>query len=110
MFIGLAGLVLSVLQRRQPPAVWTDDAARLDRMLEALAVAVTALWAAEAGLRELRRPAPVRLTWKATRRPVAAPAGTVAGDAIVGRVTRLRLHGHLDEVAEKFLALPYRVS
>ena len=58
-------------------------------------------------MRSLRRPAPLPLHWLTTERPVAAPAATVVGGAVVGRPVQLRFHGLLDEVAEKFLALPH---
>jgi hypothetical protein len=109
ILISLAGLVVAILQLlRQPPAAPVDEAARLDRAAETLAQAVRAQWQAEAGLRALRRPAPLRLTWASTSRPVAAPAETITGATLTGRVVRLRLHGHLGEVADKFLALPHR--
>jgi NACHT domain len=115
MFIGLAGLVVSawslrvaILELRQPPGVSGDDAVRLDRAADALATAVSAQWEAEVGLRALRRPEPLRLRWSTSVRPIGDSPAVVAGTAIVGRVVQLRLHGDLDEVAEKFLALPHR--
>jgi NACHT domain len=115
MTIALAGLALTIWQLRialrqgLPPSVApVDDAARLGQAAEKLAKAVTDQWEAEAALRALRRPAPLQLAWSTTDRPVAAPAETIVGDTITGRAVRLRLHGHLDEVAEKFLALPHR--
>ena len=98
----------AVLQLRRPPPVPADDQLALDRAAELLAAAVHAQWQAEAGLRGLRRPAPLQLAWIGTTRKVAAPAHTIAATAITGRVVRLRLHGHLEEVADKFLALPHR--
>jgi hypothetical protein len=113
--VGLAGALLAIpqsraaiLELRRPPAVPADDQAMLERVPERLASAVRAQWQAEAGLRGLHRPEPLRLAWMATTRPVTAPAHTVTAGTIAGRVVRLRLHGHLDEVADKFLALPHR--
>ena len=77
---------------------------RLDRAADTLAEAVRLQWEAEAGLRELRQPAPLQLRWETTDRPVAVPIASVAGGAIPGRVVRLR--GHLDQVADRYLALP----
>jgi TPR repeat protein len=109
MFIGLAGLAATILQMvRQSQAAPVDEATRLARAAKQLAKLVAAQWRAEAGLRALRRPAPLRLTWASTTRPVAAPAHTIAGPAFPGRLVRLHLRGHLDEVADKFLALPQR--
>jgi hypothetical protein len=113
LFVGLASLVVSlvslrvaILQLRQPAAAVVDDPARLDRAADALATAVKAQWDAEAGLRALRQPAPLRLRWSTTDRPVAVPLAGVAGGTIPGRVVRLR--GHLDQVADNYLALPHR--
>jgi hypothetical protein len=115
MVIGLASLVVSgvslrvaILQLRRSPVAPIDDTARLDQATDALATVVTAQWEAEAGLRALNRPEPLRLTWSSTARPVAAPAEAIAGTTITGRVVRLRLRGPLDEVADKYLALPHR--
>jgi NACHT domain len=115
MLISLAGLVVSawslrvtILQSRQPPTTPVDEDARLDAAATRLAEGVTAQWEAEAGLRALRWPTPLRLAWESTARPVAAPAETITGAPVTGRVVRLRLRGHLDEVADKFLALPHR--
>jgi hypothetical protein len=108
--IGLAGLVLGVVsfreQRRQAAAKGEDDSARLNRAADTLAEAVKLQWEAEAGLRALRQPAPLQLRWETTGRPVAVPIASVAGGAIPWRV--VRLHGHLDQVADRYLALPYQ--
>jgi NACHT domain len=106
--ISAASLGFSILQRHQAPASdAADEAKRLDRAAETLAQAVRQQWEVEAGMRSLRRPAPLPLHWLTTERPVAAPAATVVGGAVVGRPVQLRFHGLLDEVAEKFLALPH---
>ncbi|HEX2159201.1 MAG TPA: NACHT domain-containing protein [Actinomycetes bacterium] len=113
--VGVVGALLAIpqsraaiLELRRPPAVPADDQAALESAAERLAAAVRAQWQAEAGLRGLHRPEPLRLTWTATARPVAAPAHTITAGIVAGRVVRLRLHGHLDEVADSFLALPHR--
>jgi NACHT domain len=115
MLIGLAGLVISAwslrVTIRQAPhssATPVDEATRLDRAAEQLAGAVAGQWQDKAGRLALHRPAPLRLTWATTARPVAAPAHTIAAGTLTGRVVRLHLQGHLDEVADKFLALPQR--
>jgi hypothetical protein len=96
------------LQQRSSAPGLLDEATRLNQAAQTLAVAVKAQWEAEAGTRGLRRPRPLRLYWTTSNRPVAAPAEVVAGPTVGGRVVRIRLHGSLDEVAEKFLALPHR--
>ena len=113
--VALAAVVMAIpqsraaiIQLRQPSGMPSVDQAVLDRAAEQLATAVRAQWHAEVGLRGLHRPEPLRLAWTASTRPVAAPAHTVTGATIAGRVVRLRLHGHLDEIADRFLALPRR--
>ena len=113
--VGVVGALLAIpqsraaiLELRRPPAVPADDQATLESAAQRLAATVRAQWQAEAGLRGLHRPEPLRLTWTATARPVAAPAHTITAGIVAGRVVRLRLHGHLDEVADSFLALPPR--
>jgi hypothetical protein len=112
MVISLAGLVISAwslwITMRPPPAVLVDEAAQLTQAAERLATAVRTQWLDEAGMRALLRPAPLRVRWASTVRSVAAPPETIAGAPVTGRVVRLRLHGHLDEIADKYLALPHR--
>jgi hypothetical protein len=107
--ISAASLGFSILQQRQASAADTaDNTEQRNRAVETLAEAVRQQWETEAGMRSLRRPAPLRLHWVTTERPVAAPTATVIGGAVAGRPVHLRFHGHLGEVGEKFLALPYR--
>jgi hypothetical protein len=107
--ISAASLGFNILQRRQALTVdAADKTAQQDRAAATLAEAVRQQWETEAGTRGLRRPAPLRLHWLTTERPVAAPAATIIGRAVAGRPVQLRLHGRLDEVGEKFLALPDR--
>jgi hypothetical protein len=113
--LGIAAVLMAIpqaraaiLQLHQSPAVLADDQAVLDRAAERLATAVRTQWQAEAGLRGLHRPEPLRLAWTATTRTVTAPVHTITAGTIAGRVVQLRLHGHLDEVADRFLALPHR--
>jgi len=115
LVVGLAGVLLALPQSRAAIVQLchtrmevAGDAALLDWAAEQLVVAVQAQWDAEAGLRSLRRPEPLRLAWRSTTRPVTAPAHTITGATVAGRVVRLRLHGQLDEVADKYLALPHR--
>lgn len=107
--ISAASLGFNILQRRQAPTSdAADKTAQHYRAAATLAEAVRQQWETEAGTRALRRPAPLQLRWLTTDRPVAAPAATIIGRAVVGRPVQLRLHGQLDEVGEKFLALPHR--
>ncbi len=80
-----------------PPAAHPPAAAvKLDRAAWDLARAVNAQWTAEAETRSVRRPAPVRVRWAATGRPVSAAAPE--------RIPR----GDITDVAAKFktLAVP----
>jgi hypothetical protein len=110
VLVSAASLVFNILQRRQASAAHAiDEAAQRDRAAETLAEAVQRQWQEEARVRGLRRPAPLRLHWLTTDRPVAASAATIVGGTVGrGRATRVRLHGHSEEVGEKFLALPHR--
>ncbi|HZD74242.1 MAG TPA: NACHT domain-containing protein [Actinomycetota bacterium] len=113
MFVGLASLALSTVAFVRPPKPPSQplpvaDAVLLDRAADKLAADVQSQWVAEAGLRSLHRPSPLRLTWATTVRRVNPPAQDITGGAVTGRVARLRLHGQLGEVADKFLALPHR--
>src|SRR5207247_1673938 len=38
----------------------------------------------------------------------ARPMAAIAGQVVTGWATRLRLHGRLDQIGEKYLALPHR--
>jgi hypothetical protein len=102
-------LGLDIAQHRRARATAEiDEEAQRDRAATTLANAVRHQWEEEARIRMLRRPAPLRLQWWTTERPVASSADTVIGDAdIAGRVTRLRFHGHSEEVGDKFAALPH---
>jgi hypothetical protein len=115
--IGLASLALSIwqlelaLHHPPQPTSQIDTSTQLEMAAKMLAAAVTDQWEAEAGHRALRRPAPLRLHWTTTARTekVAAPAATIVGGTVNdGRVIRLRLHGSLNELADKFLTLPHR--
>jgi hypothetical protein len=108
MFLGLAGLAVSVLGLVRRPGtteglVRVPDHVRLRRAATKLAEDVHAQWEAEAGLRALYRPAPLRLTWSETTRKVVPPAEDITGGTVTSH-----LRGHSDEVADKFLALPQR--
>ncbi|HKS45793.1 MAG TPA: BTAD domain-containing putative transcriptional regulator [Amycolatopsis sp.] len=65
---------------------------QLSRAARELATAVTRQWTAEAEIRSLHRPAPVRLRWSTTSRPVTGASEVLRGD--------------ISDVAEKFRALP----
>ncbi|MER5264018.1 NACHT domain-containing protein [Actinosynnema sp. NPDC002837] len=68
----------------------------LDDAADLLAAVVRRQWEAEAAVRSLRRPEPLRLRWAPTRRQVAYPdAPATAG-------------GDLDDLARLFTALPDR--
>jgi hypothetical protein len=110
VLVAAASLRVTVLQQRQTrDAGASNQAERLNHAVEALADAVQRQWDEEARVRALRRPAPLRLQWSKTERPVAASISTIIGNAAgSGRVINVRFHGSLHEVGDKFLALPHR--
>lgn len=74
-----------------------------------LASAVAVQWEHESAVRNLRRPAPLRVRWHSTDRPVEAAATAVLGeDVVAGRPIRLRFSGDVTDVAAAFLQLPRR--
>ncbi|MFJ1764742.1 BTAD domain-containing putative transcriptional regulator [Amycolatopsis sp. NPDC088138] len=66
----------------------------LDRAVRELATAVTRQWTAEAEIRSLHRPAPLRVRWSSTGRPVTAVHEVLRGD--------------ISELAAQFRELPVR--
>jgi predicted lipid-binding transport protein (Tim44 family) len=112
LLVTVLGLLVAwlsfVQQRKGSTAEALDDRARLDHAAETLAEAVGIYWNAEARTRSLLRPAPLRVRWKSTGRPVAARAATVVDSAVGGRPVRRRLRGRLDEVANTFMSLPHK--
>jgi hypothetical protein len=66
-------------ERREGDVAALDDA-RVRRLLAELNVAVGEQWRAEAAVRRLNRPQPIKLRWETTHRPVAAGEETASGD------------------------------
>jgi len=97
-----AGVLLAVpmiygeiRERRQrqgySPGATEEQQKWLRRAADDLAQAVYHQWTTEAGLRSLRSPEPIRVSWSSTGRPVAADLSRVlTQDAVVGRPLRLR--------------------
>ncbi|MER7004131.1 BTAD domain-containing putative transcriptional regulator [Dactylosporangium sp. NPDC000555] len=72
-------------QPRARPLVSVEDpapAVRLDRATDALATAAKQQWTAEAEIRSLHRPAPARVRWSTTGRPVAGEREAPRGDIL----------------------------
>ncbi|UWZ34646.1 winged helix-turn-helix domain-containing protein [Dactylosporangium roseum] len=72
-------------QPRTRPLAAADDpapAVRLDRAAEELSTAVKHQWTAEAEIRSLHRPAPVRVRWSTTGRPVTREREALRGDIL----------------------------
>jgi hypothetical protein len=81
----------------------------LDQAANMLAIAVGEQWRAEAAIRLLNRPEPIRVRWSSTGRPVSAAATAVLGRGVVqGRPVRLRLHGDADSIVNALQQLPRR--
>lgn len=112
----ISAVVIAVAEARIRHALPTassgaedDDGARLQRAAEELAQTVRRQWAAEAEMRNLHRPQPLRLRWSSTGRPVSASPAAVLGNGVVGgRPLRLRLHGGIDDIVTAFNHLPKR--
>lgn len=68
--------------------------APLDRAASELATVMTRQWTAEAEIRSLHRPAPLRVRWSSTGRPAASANETLRGD--------------VSDLAAHFQALPIR--
>ena len=109
----LAALVVSGEVRSQHKsdktvAVATDNAV-LSEATIVLARAVRDQWRAEADIRSLNHPDPIRVRWSSTERPVSASPSSVLGAVIpVGRPLRLHLRGDVTQIVEMLNRLPYR--
>lgn len=90
LFIGLASLLLSLLDFFRQEPVRPDPAALADD----LALRLREQWLEEAQARRLRDPRVLPLKWTATTREVVDRSG--ASDAARARVLRMRLDGRLD--------------
>jgi hypothetical protein len=108
---GAAAAVWRWLQRRSLPGVSTAE--QLDRAMEALAETVHSQWRAEAAVRGLTTPAPARVRWVTTGRPVSDRAWVVHdgqsrlsldgdGDAVAGLVPT----GSVRQIRDLYQALP----
>ncbi|WP_432838283.1 NACHT domain-containing protein [Dactylosporangium sp. CA-092794] len=106
--LAAAALVVTVvLGHNAARAAPADLAAIVRDAADGLAGQVARQWYREAQARGLLRPGPIRVRWSSTGRPVAAAPAEVFGSA-VGRVTRLRLHGDVTEIADVWQRLPAR--
>lgn len=87
----------------------TPDNASLLGATAVLARAVRDQWRAEAAIRSLNQPEPIKVRWSSTERPVAAPPSSVLGAAApAGRPLRLHLRGDVIQIVELFDRLPRR--
>ncbi|MFI0369344.1 NACHT domain-containing protein [Actinomadura sp. 1N219] len=83
-----------------------DDAAVLDRAAERLARLVRQQWVDEVATRRLY-PAPIRVRWSSTGRPVAASASVVMGEeSSDDRSRRLAFQGDVSQIVELMDRLP----
>ncbi|MFD1365961.1 hypothetical protein [Actinoplanes sichuanensis] len=76
-------------------------------VLDRLADLVGRQWEREAVRRGLRGTSPMRIRWRITERPVGVPPDEVT-DLGPARVTRLRLAGEVQDLAETWRRLPFR--
>ena len=63
-------------ERRLPSGDADEEQEQLARACDRLAPAVQRQWSAEAGLRLLRNPEPIRVTWRSMGRPAVRSAST----------------------------------
>jgi hypothetical protein len=74
-----------------------------------LADAVRDQWVDEAGVRGLRQPEPLRVSWSTTRRPVVTHPATVFKAPDIARwPARTRSGGDIGEIVARFRSLPRR--
>jgi hypothetical protein len=106
----LAGVVVAaeVRRARQTPAPFPDRDL-LDRAATDLAGAVASQWRAEAAMRALNQPAPIRIGWQLSRRDVSARPSAIWRSR-TGSTEWAHLHtaGRFDEIADALLRLPNR--
>jgi DNA-binding XRE family transcriptional regulator len=92
-----------------PGSVAMPEQRRLDRASRELAVAVARQWTAEAMMRSLGRPEPIRLSWSCTHRTAALAPCALPGRALrTGEPASGQLHGDLSELITEFRRLPWR--
>jgi hypothetical protein len=84
-----------------------EQVAEPDDVLDRLAGLAGRQWEREAVRRGLRGTTPMRIRWRVTERPVGVPPDEVA-DLDEVRVTRLRLAGDVQDLAETWRRLPFR--
>jgi hypothetical protein len=88
-------------------ATKTPGDADLSDAAAVLARAVREQWHAEAVVRSLNEPEPIRVRWSSTARPIAASPSSILGPAAPeGRILRLHLRGDVTQVVEMFRRLP----
>ena len=88
-------------ERRLPSGDADEEQEQLARACDRLAPAVQRQWSAEAGLRLLRNPEPIRVTWRSMGRPAGADISEVlVADDVPGRLIRVR--GDIQDVLELF--------
>jgi hypothetical protein len=101
--------VHSERRRDSKTVVAVAGKASLSAATTVLARAVRDQWRAEAAIRSLNQPEPIRVRWSSTERAVAASPSSVLGAAApAGRLLRLHLRGDVTQIVELFNRLPYR--
>jgi thioredoxin-like negative regulator of GroEL len=80
----------------------------LDNVAALLTEAVDRQWKQEAAARGLSQPAPLRLQWSSTSRPVAAGRDVVFDEPNTSSWEEAPLAGDLDSIVTEFVALPHR--
>jgi hypothetical protein len=114
VLVALAALVVlgevrSQRHESEKTGIAVTDSLRLSEASTVLARAVRDQWRAEADIRSLNHPDPIRVRWSSTERPVSASPSSILGTAIpAGRLLRLHLRGDVTQIVGMFNRLPYR--
>ncbi|GAA0711086.1 hypothetical protein GCM10010199_08100 [Dactylosporangium roseum] len=113
LWVGGLGIALIAFDKvaARPVERAAVDEEKVQRAVTDLAARIEREWAAEAALRDVTRPAPVRVSWSSTDRP-AADRQMVLDDPLGGEWQQYPLQGRIDapneEIATAFRALPHR--
>src|ERR1022692_261512 len=85
------------------------DHVNLSSAITVLARAIRAQWRAEATIRSLNQPQPIKIRLSTTNRPIAAdPIAVLGSGDTAGRILRLHLRSDVTQVVDMFWRLPNR--
>ena len=110
-FAALASLLVSVIAlaiAMRPTRTPESSSAVLRKAAIDLSAEVHRQWVAEAMLRHVRQPMPLRVCWSSTGRPVAAGRDAVLDEPVRADWQQHPLKGDVDEIVSAFRGLPHR--